>query len=148
MVLTDDSWSKRTVCTQDSLLTTSNPEHSVYTRILTDDSWSRTQYVPKFSYWYNCSRIQCTPEILNWQQRSGYANWVFHVRPIWYISVRLSDRYKVTQHKTNFIKNCPQWGLDSQHPDHQSHALPTVLSHYLVVGVNQQGLYKVMLHWF
>ena len=42
--------------------------------ILTDDSWSRTQYVPTFSYWYNCSRIQCTPEILNWRQRCEYDN--------------------------------------------------------------------------
>ena len=50
------------------------------------------------------------------------------------ISVRLSDRS--TQHKINFVKNCPQWGLNSQPPDLQSHALPTMLSHYLVVGVN------------
>ena len=27
------------------------------------------------------------------------------------ISVRLSDRSKVTQNKINFVKNCPQWGL-------------------------------------
>ena len=74
--------------------------------------------------------------------------WVSHERPIWRISVRLSDRSKVTQHKINFVKNYPQWGLNSQPPDHQSHALPTVLSHYLVVGVNQQGLYKVILYWF
>ena len=26
------------------------------------------------------------------------------------------------------------------------YSLPTVLSHYLVVGVNQQGLYKVVLY--
>ena len=43
------------------------------------------------------------------------------------ISVRLSDRSKVTQNKINFIKNCPQCGLNSQLPDHQSHALLTVL---------------------
>ena len=35
-------------------------------------------------------------------------NWVFHDRPVWRISVRLSDRSKVTQHRINFIKNCPQ----------------------------------------
>ena len=40
------------------------------------------------------------------------------------ISVRLSDRSEVTQHKINFIKNCPKWGLTSQPPDHQSNALP------------------------
>ena len=48
------------------------------------------------------------------------------------ISVRLSDRSKVTQNKINFIKNCPQWGLNSQLPDHQSHALPTVLGRNLL----------------
>ena len=48
------------------------------------------------------------------------------------ISVRLSDRSKVTQHKMNFIKNCPQWGLNSQPPDHQSGGLPTVLSRNLL----------------
>ena len=34
--------------------------------------------------------------------------------------------------------------MNSQPPDHQSHGLPTVLSHYLVVGVNQQVLHKVI----
>ena len=33
---------------------------------------------------------------------------VFHDRPILCISVSLSDRSKVTQHKINFVKNCPQ----------------------------------------
>ena len=28
------------------------------------------------------------------------------------ISVRLSDRSKVTQIKINFVKNCPQWGFE------------------------------------
>ena len=36
----------------------------------------------------------------------------------------LFDRSKVTQNKINFVKNCPQSGLNSQPPDHQSHALP------------------------
>ena len=53
-----------------------------------------------------------------------------------HVSVRLSDRSEVTQHKINFVKNCSQWGLNSQPPDHQSHASATVLSHYLVVSVN------------
>ena len=26
------------------------------------------------------------------------------------VSVRLSDRFKVTQNKINFVENCPQWG--------------------------------------
>ena len=46
------------------------------------------------------------------------------------------------------MKNCPQWGLNSQPQDYHSHVLPTMLSHYLVVVVNQQGLYKVMLYQF
>ena len=33
-------------------------------------------------------------------------NRVFHDRPVWCISVRLSDRSEVTQHKINFVKNC------------------------------------------
>ena len=61
-----------------------------------------------------------------------------------HISVRSSDRSKVTQNKINVIKNCAQWGLNSQPLDHQSHALPTELNHYMVVGVNHKGLYKVM----
>ena len=52
------------------------------------------------------------------------------------ISIRLSDRSYVTQNKINFVKNCPQWGLNSQCPDHKSTALSTVLIHYLVVSVN------------
>ena len=48
------------------------------------------------------------------------------------ISVRLSDRIKVTQHKVNFVKNCPQWGLNSQPPDHQSGALTTELARNLL----------------
>ena len=44
-----------------------------------------------------------------------------------HVSVRLSDRSEVTQNKINFVKNCPQWGLNSQPPDHQANALPTEL---------------------
>ena len=51
---------------------------------------------------------------------------VFHDKEIWRISVRLSDRSEVTQHKINFIKNCRQWALNSQPPEHQSNALPSV----------------------
>ena len=53
-----------------------------------------------------------------------YSIWIFHDKEIWHISVRLSDRFKVTQHKINFIKNCPQWDLNPQPSDHQAHALP------------------------
>ena len=48
------------------------------------------------------------------------------------ISVRLPDRSKVTQIKINFVKNCTQWGLNSQPPNHQSRALPTVLGRNLL----------------
>ena len=47
-------------------------------------------------------------------------------------SVRLSDRFKVTQHKMNFVKNCSQWGLNSQPLDHQSGALTTELARNLL----------------
>ena len=49
-----------------------------------------------------------------------------------FFMIRISFRLRslVTQNKINSIKNCPQWGLNSQPPDHQSHALPTELSYY------------------
>ena len=50
---------------------------------------------------------------------------VFHDKEIWCISVRLSDRSKVTQNKINSIKNFPQWGLNPWPPDHHFNALPT-----------------------
>ena len=84
--------------------------------------------------WHSTHQLKIL--IANIQRPMYLNNWVFHDRPVWRISVRLSDRSKVTQNKINFVKNCPQWGLNSQPPDHQSPALTTVLSHYLVVGVN------------
>ena len=36
---------------------------------------------------------------------------------------------KVTQNKTNFVKNCPWWSLNPQPPDYHTNALPTELSH-------------------
>ena len=44
-----------------------------------------------------------------------------------HISVRLSDRSKVTQNKINFVKSCLHWGLNSQPLDHHSNTLPTEL---------------------
>ena len=44
------------------------------------------------------------------------------------------------------IKSCCYLGLNSQPPDHQSNGLLTELSHYLVVGVNYEGLYEIMLY--
>ena len=57
---------------------------------------------------------------------------VFHDKEIQRISVGLSDRSEVTQHKINFVKNCPQWDLSSQPPDQQSNALLTVLGRNLL----------------
>ena len=65
----------------------------------------------------------------------GIQSWdyrVFHDRPVWRISVRLSDRSEVTQHKINFVENCKQWGLNPRPPDHQSSALPTELARNLL----------------
>ena len=45
---------------------------------------------------------------------------------------RLSDRSEVTQYIINFVKNYPQWDLNSQPPDHQSNALLTVLGRNLL----------------
>ena len=58
------------------------------------------------------------------------------------VSVRLSDRFKVTQSKINFVKNCPQWGLNSQPPDLDSNALTTELSQHSVASLNFHGLIK------
>ena len=49
--------------------------------------------------------------------------WVFHDKEIWRISVRLSDRSEVTQHKINFVKTYPQWGLNPWPPNHRSNVL-------------------------
>ena len=43
------------------------------------------------------------------------------------LSDYLTDRSKVKQNKINFVKNCPQWGLNLQPPDHYSNSLPTDL---------------------
>ena len=57
---------------------------------------------------------------------------VFLDKEIWRISVRLSDRSEVTQHKINFPKNCPQKGLNQQPPDHHSNGLPMELGRNLL----------------
>ena len=43
-----------------------------------------------------------------------------------------SKRNKITQNKINFVKNCPQWGLNSHPPDHHSNALATELGRNLL----------------
>ena len=45
---------------------------------------------------------------------------IFHGNEIWHISVRLSDRSKVTQNKIYLIKNWPQCGLNPRFLDHHS----------------------------
>ena len=62
--------------------------------------------------------------VVTWTiKRIFFSHSGFHKKDIWHISVRLSDRSQVMQHKINFIKNCPQWGLNPWPSDHQSHAL-------------------------
>ena len=61
-----------------------------------------------------------------------------------FFTIGLSDAFlsdyltdlKLHRTKKKFIKNSPQWGLNSQPPDNQSNALPDEPSHYLVVCVN------------
>ena len=79
--------------------------------------------------WYPLSRRPFNP-----------SNRVFHDRPVWRISVRLSDRSQVTQHKINFVKNCPEWGLNPWPPDHQSPALPTELARHLLETISHVEL--------
>ena len=67
-------------------------------------------------------------DIFNGQRQKGVIIEFFMIR----VSVRFTDRFKVTQNKINFIKNCPQWGLNSQPPDHPSNALPTELGRNLL----------------
>ena len=62
------------------------------------------------------------------------------------VSIRLSDRFNVTQNKINFVKNCPQWGWKPGPPDLQASALPTELSQHSVASLNLHCLYKVMLY--
>ena len=62
------------------------------------------------------------------------------------VSVRLSDRFNVTQNKINFVKNCPQWGWKPGSPNLQASALPTELSQHSVASLNLHCLYKVMLY--
>ena len=63
------------------------------------------------------------------------------------VSVRLSDRFNVTQNKINFVKKCPQWGWKPGPLDLQASALPTELCQHSVASLNLHCLYKVMLYW-
>ena len=63
------------------------------------------------------------------------------------VSVRLSERFNVTQNKINFVKNCPQWGWKPGPLDLQTSALPTELSQHSVASLNLHCLYKVTLYW-
>ena len=67
-----------------------------------------------------------------WMINCTSSIWVFHVRSVWRIFVRLPDRFKVTQHKINFVKKCLQWSLNPRPLDHQSHALLTELGRNLL----------------
>ena len=49
-----------------------------------------------------------------------------------FLSDFLTDIKLHSFNKINFVKNCPQWGLNSQPPDHQSGALTTELARNLL----------------
>ena len=50
-----------------------------------------------------------------------------------FFTMRISVRLSVTSKEQNkFHHKLPRWGLNLQPLDHQSNALPTELSHYLV----------------
>ena len=78
-------------------------------------------YYSRLNYSYLAKQLKLVEElirILNYESNRPIEFFTIHV------SVRFSDRSEVTQHKINFVKKCSQWGLNSQPPDHQSHALP------------------------
>ena len=63
------------------------------------------------------------------------------------ISVRLSDRSEVIQHKINFVKNYPHWDLNSQPPDQQSGDLTTELGRNLLeISESSFLLFHAPLH--
>ena len=53
-----------------------------------------------------------------------------------HVSVRLSDRSAVTQHKINFVKKMLPVGFELTTSRSPVSCSATVLSHYLVVSVN------------
>ena len=63
-------------------------------------------------------------------------SWVFHDRPIWHISVRLSDRSKSYTEQNKFRQKLSLLGFELTTSRSSVHALLTVLSQYMVVGVN------------
>ena len=88
-----------------------------------DDSTPRTGY-------FSC-------ETLLFNSHLRHAHWVFHDKAF------LSDyliNLKLHRTKKNFIKNCPQWGLNSQPTDHDSNALTTEISQHSVVSLNLHAL--------
>ena len=53
---------------------------------------------------------------------------------------------KVTQHKINFVKNCPQWNLNSQPPDHQYAFLTELGGNLLEMSEVRFLLFHAPLH--
>ena len=72
---------------------------------------------------WQCSQVWIIPDEIGLLTLLRLTIGVLTIR----ISVRLSDRSKVTQNKINFVKNCPQWGLNPWPSDHHFDALPTGL---------------------
>ena len=74
--------------------------------------------------------------------------WVFHDRSFRRISVRLSDSSKVTQKKINFVKNFPQWGLNSDNLTEMRQIGLTWKTHLLIPANKSQNSVFLVLFWF
>ena len=61
-----------------------------------------------------------------------YSIWVFYDRAYMTHFCKIIWQFLSYTEQKNFVKKCPQWGLNSQPPDHQSHALPTELAKNLL----------------
>ena len=70
--------------------------------------------------------------------------------PIGFFTIGQSDAFLsdyLTQHKLNFFKNFPQWGLNLQPPDHHSPALPTELGRKMLeISEVSFPLFHILLH--
>ena len=104
------------------------------------DWWSRgCEFKPQWWQFLKKIILCCVTSDLSdnlTEMRQTGLSWKTWVYDTWVscISVRLSDRCKVTLHKINFIKNCPKWGLNSQPLDHQSHL--NICHQYFLIPIN------------
>ena len=89
-------------------LTTENMKSSLPAFLLImsnirNELWLLSEIFP-----YDATKYQGLKILLWWLVPEPHIR-VFHDRPVWCISVRLSDRSEVSQNKINFDKNCPQF---------------------------------------